>query len=57
MSDPKVPKAGTAWVNSHNILDLNGPFGSCKHSDIGREHGRAVLDGHLETKTVMLRYA
>lgn len=50
-------KAGTVWVNSHNVLDPNAPFGGYKQSGIGREHGRAVLDAYLETKTVMMRYA
>ena len=50
-------KAGTVWVNSHNTLDPNAPFGGYKQSGIGREHGRAALDGYLETKTAIIRYA
>ncbi len=45
------------WVNSHNTLDPNAPFGGFKQSGIGREHGRAAIDGYLETKTVIMRYA
>ena len=50
-------KAGTVWVNSHNTLDAAAPFGGFKQSGIGREHGRAALEGYLETKTVIMRYA
>jgi phenylacetaldehyde dehydrogenase len=53
----KAIKAGTVWVNSHNTLDPNLPFGGMKQSGIGREHGRAALDGYLETKSVLIRYA
>lgn len=47
-------KAGTVWVNSHNMLDPAMPFGGFKESGIGREHGRAVLDHYLETKSVCI---
>ena len=49
-------KAGTVWVNAHNLLDPNLPFGGMKESGIGREHGKAGIDSYLETKTVMIRY-
>jgi phenylacetaldehyde dehydrogenase len=45
-------KAGTVWVNTHNVLDPAMPFGGFKESGIGREHGRAVLEHYLETKSV-----
>jgi phenylacetaldehyde dehydrogenase len=50
-------KAGTVWVNSHNTVDANAPFGGYKQSGIGREHGRAALDAYLESKTVIIRYS
>ena len=50
-------KAGTVWINSHNTVDPNAPFGGFKQSGIGREHGRAALDAYLEMKTVIMRYA
>ncbi|HXK53737.1 MAG TPA: aldehyde dehydrogenase family protein [Hyphomicrobiales bacterium] len=50
-------KAGTVWINSHNTVDPNAPFGGFKQSGIGREHGRSSLEGYLETKTVIMRYA
>ncbi|MCV6805967.1 aldehyde dehydrogenase family protein [Achromobacter ruhlandii] len=48
--------AGTLWVNTHNMLDPNMPFGGFKQSGIGREHGRAVLDMYLEKKSVCIAY-
>lgn len=50
---PKI-KAGTVWVNCHNILDASMPFGGYKQSGIGREMGRAVLDLYTEGKSVIM---
>jgi phenylacetaldehyde dehydrogenase len=50
---PKI-KAGTVWVNCHNILDNTMPFGGYKQSGIGREMGRAVLDLYTESKSVIM---
>jgi phenylacetaldehyde dehydrogenase len=50
---PKI-KAGTVWVNCHNILDNAMPFGGYKQSGIGREMGRAVLDLYTESKSVIM---
>ncbi len=50
---PKI-KAGTVWVNCHNILDNAMPFGGYKQSGIGREMGRAVLDMYTESKSVVM---
>jgi phenylacetaldehyde dehydrogenase len=51
-----VPKlrAGTVWVNCHNIVDPNMPFGGYKHSGFGREHGRAMIDLYTEIKSVCM---
>jgi phenylacetaldehyde dehydrogenase len=51
-----VPKlrAGTVWVNCHNFIDPNMPFGGFKQSGIGREHGRVVLDMYTEVKSVCM---
>lgn len=48
--------AGTVWVNTHNIIDPNVPFGGFKQSGIGREMGRSVIDLYTETKSVMMAY-
>jgi phenylacetaldehyde dehydrogenase len=45
-------QAGTVWINTHNVVDPNLPFGGYKQSGIGREHGRAGVDSYLETKAV-----
>jgi len=50
---PKI-KAGTVWVNCHNILDNAMPFGGFKQSGIGREMGRAVIDLYTESKSVIM---
>lgn len=50
---PKL-KAGTVWVNCHNILDVAMPFGGYKQSGFGREMGRAVLDLYTESKSVIM---
>lgn len=50
---PKI-KAGTVWVNCHNVLDPNLPFGGYKQSGVGREHGRAAMDLYTELKSVCI---
>lgn len=50
---PKL-RAGTVWVNCHNFVDPNMPFGGFKQSGFGREHGRAVLDMYTELKSVCM---
>lgn len=50
---PKI-KAGTVWVNCHNMLDPAMPFGGYKQSGFGKEMGRAALDAYLEQKSVMM---
>ena len=47
-------EAGTVWVNCHNVFDANLPFGGAKESGIGRELGKASIDGYLEDKTVLM---
>ncbi|ADZ71596.1 aldehyde dehydrogenase family protein [Polymorphum gilvum] len=49
-------KAGTVWVNTHNAVDANMPFGGFKHSGMGREMGRAAIDLYTETKSVCFAY-
>jgi phenylacetaldehyde dehydrogenase len=50
---PKI-KAGTVWVNCHNLLDPAMSFGGYKQSGFGKEMGRAALDGYLEQKSVFM---
>ena len=48
--------AGTVWVNCHNLLDPNMPWGGFKKSGHGRELGRTVLDLYTELKSVCIKY-
>ena len=50
---PKI-KAGTVWVNCHNMVDPAMPFGGFKQSGVGREHGRAAIELYTETKSVCM---
>ncbi len=47
-------KAGTVWVNTHNLLDANLPFGGFKQSGMGRDLGRAAVDSYTELKSVCM---
>ena len=38
---PRI-KAGTVWVNAHNLLDQSMPFGGFKQSGIGRRWANAA---------------
>ena len=45
-------RAGTVWINCHNIFDASLPFGGYKQSGWGREMGREALDLYTEVKSV-----
>ncbi|GMV74273.1 MAG: aldehyde dehydrogenase [Rubrivivax sp.] len=47
-------KAGTVWVNTHNMLDNNLPFGGVKGSGMGRDLGRAAVESCTELKSVCM---
>jgi phenylacetaldehyde dehydrogenase len=47
-------KAGTVWVNTHNLLDANLPFGGFKQSGMGRDLGRSAVDSYTELKSVCM---
>jgi phenylacetaldehyde dehydrogenase len=51
-----VPKlrAGTVWVNCHNMLDPTMPFGGYKQSGWGRELGGEAVASYLESKSVCI---
>jgi phenylacetaldehyde dehydrogenase len=50
---PKI-RAGTVWVNCHNLVDANMPFGGFKQSGFGREHGRVAIEMYTELKSVCI---
>lgn len=53
---PKL-RAGTVWVNCHNVLDATMPFGGYKQSGWGRELGREAVYGYTESKSLCINYA
>ena len=52
---PRI-EAGTVWVNNHVPVDPNMPFGGYKQSGMGREFGKAAIEGFTETKSVCITY-
>lgn len=50
---PKI-KAGSVWVNCHNILDVVMPFGGFKQSGYGRDLGKDALELYTQTKSVCI---
>jgi phenylacetaldehyde dehydrogenase len=51
---PKI-QSGTVWVNTHDMIDANTPFGGVKLSGIGKDLGPEQLDHFLETKAVWIQ--
>ena len=49
-------KAGTVYVNAHNLMDPAVPFGGYKQSGYGREMARMAIDMYTETKSVYIAY-
>lgn len=49
-------EAGTVFVNAPVRTDPNLPFGGVKHSGLGREHGRSMIDLYTELKSVVIAH-
>ena len=47
-------RAGTVWLNVHNFVFSQAPYGGYKLSGVGRELGRLGVEAFLETKNVMV---
>lgn len=47
-------EAGTVWVNTHDVIDSNTPFGGFKQSGFGKDMGPEQLEYYLETKAVWM---
>jgi phenylacetaldehyde dehydrogenase len=45
-------RAGTVWVNCHNVIDAALPFGGFKQSGWGRENGVGAVTAFTENQTV-----
>jgi len=48
-------KAGTVWVNCHNIFDANAPFGGYKQSGYGREMSLHAMESYTQVKNVIVQ--
>jgi phenylacetaldehyde dehydrogenase len=48
----KCIRAGTVWINCHNVFDASLPFGGYKESGWGREMGEFVLNNYTEVKAI-----
>jgi phenylacetaldehyde dehydrogenase len=47
-------RAGTVWVNCHNVFDAAAPFGGYKQSGYGREMGRHAVELYTQVKNVIV---
>lgn len=47
-------KAGSVWINTHDLVDTVTPFGGVKQSGIGKDLGPEQLENFLETKSVWI---
>jgi phenylacetaldehyde dehydrogenase len=47
-------RAGTVWINCHNVFDAAAPFGGFKQSGYGRENGRHALELYTQVKNVIV---
>jgi phenylacetaldehyde dehydrogenase len=47
-------RAGTVWINCHNVFDAAAPFGGYKQSGYGREMGRHALELYTQVKNVIV---
>jgi aldehyde dehydrogenase (NAD+) len=50
----KAIRAGTIGINGYQV-EPNSPFGGFRQSGMGREGGRAAVEGYTELKTVLLQ--
>lgn len=48
-------RAGTVWINTHNVLDIAIPFGGMKDSGVGHELGEEGLLAHTKLKVGIRR--
>ena len=47
-------RAGTVWVNCHNLIDPALPFGGVGFSGLGREMGADAVEQYTEVKSVCM---
>ena len=49
-------KAGTVWANTFGPTDVRLPWGGCRDSGLGREHGEVALENFTEPKSVWIAH-
>ncbi|GAA2720153.1 aldehyde dehydrogenase family protein [Actinocorallia aurantiaca] len=49
-------EAGSVWVNQHNALEVELPFGGVKGSGFGREGGFAGVEDFLQTTVLSVKH-
>ena len=47
-------QTGRMWVNTYNQIPSGSPFGGYKHSGIGRETHKVMLEHYCQTKNIMI---
>jgi aldehyde dehydrogenase len=50
-------QAGRVWVNCYHAYPAHAAFGGYKHSGIGRENHRMMLDHYQQTKNMLVSYS
>lgn len=48
--------AGSVWINQHNALEVELPFGGVKSSGFGREGGTAGIHDFLDTRVISIKH-
>lgn len=49
--------AGRVWTNCYHLYPAHAAFGGYKHSGIGRENHRMMLDHYQQTKNLLVSYS
>ena len=49
--------AGRVWTNCYHLYPAHASFGGYKHSGIGRENHRMMLDHYQQTKNVLISHS
>jgi aldehyde dehydrogenase len=50
-------QAGRVWTNCYHIYPAHAAFGGYKHSGIGRENHKMMLDHYQQTKNMLVSYS
>ena len=50
-------QAGRVWVNNYHSYPAHAAFGGYKHSGIGRENHKMMLDHYQQTKNLLVSYS